>query len=132
MPEFLKELSCGQDIILSIPCREVVYIDFYDFGGIKKMLEFASRYNCTLIINGEEYEHPFSPDVFIYHAKEGSIERVNDETYILLGDSVARRQVLRNVLPLNVEYSQEMLNTPKTTDEITPSNSPSCCLSHLA
>ena len=126
MPDYLKELSCGQDIILSIPCREIVYIDFYDFGGIKKMLEFASRYNCTLIINGEEYEHPFSPDVFIYHAKEGTLERVNDETYILLGDSVARRQVLRNVLPLNVEYTQELLSAPRNTDEITPVSDEYC------
>ncbi len=118
MPDLMRELSCGQDLIISIPCREIVYIDFYEFGAIKKMLEFSSRYNCTLIINGEEYEHPFSPDVFIYHAKDGTFERVNDETYILLGDSVARRQVLRSVLPLNVDFTQNMLTTPLTTDDL--------------
>ena len=118
MPDLMAELAYGQDLILSIPCREIVYIDFYDFGAIKKMLEFSSRYNCTLIINGDEYEHPFSSDVFIYHAADGSFERVNDETYILLGDSVARRQVLRTVLPLNVDFSQEALVEPHTTDEV--------------
>jgi len=126
MPDLLAELSCGQDLIISLPCREIAYIDYYDFGAIKKLLEFSSRYNCTLIINGDEYEHPFSSDVFIYHANEGTFERVNDETYILLGDSVARRQVLRSVLPLNIDFSQERLVEPKSTDELEPVTEEQC------
>ncbi|MBQ4312970.1 MAG: hypothetical protein IJC18_02050, partial [Clostridia bacterium] len=126
MPEMLRELACGQDLILSVPCREIVYIDFYDFGSIKKMLEFSSRYNCTLIIGGEEFEHPFSTDVFIYHAADGSFERVDDETYILLGDSVARRQVLRSVLPLNVDFSKADVVDPKPTDEVPMTTDEQC------
>lgn len=118
MPELLRELSCGQDLILSLPCREIAYIDYYDFSSIKKMLEFSSRYNCTLIINGEEFEHPFSNDIFIYHTADGSLERVNDETYILLGDSVSRRQVLSSVLPLNIDFNAEKLCLPQTTDDV--------------
>lgn len=117
-PDLLAELACGQDLILSVPCREIVYIDYYDFSSIKKLLEFSSSYNCTLIVGGDEYEHPFSNDVFIYHAADGTFERVNDETYILLGDSVARRQVLRQVLPLNVDFSRELLVEPRATDEV--------------
>jgi len=118
MPDLLREISCGQDLIISMPCREIVYIDYYDFAAIKKLLEFGSRYDCTLIINGEEFEHPFSSDVFIYHADSGMIDRVNDETYILLGDSVARRQVLSSVLPLNIDFSAEKLVSPQTTDDV--------------
>jgi len=118
MPDLLRELSCGQDLIISMPCREIAYIDFYDFAAIKKLLEFGSRYDCTLIINGEEFEHPFSSDVFIYHADSGVIDRVNDETYILLGDSVARRQVLSSVLPLNIDFNAQKLVSPQTTDDV--------------
>ena len=127
MPDLLHELSCGQDLIISMPCREIVYIDYYDFAAIKKLLEFGSRYDCTLIINGEEFEHPFSTDVFIYHADSGTLDRVNDETYILLGDSVARRQVLSSVLPLNIDFSAEKLVSPQTTDQI-PAVSDEMCL----
>ncbi|MBE6759937.1 MAG: pentapeptide repeat-containing protein [Ruminococcaceae bacterium] len=126
MPDLLHEISCGQDLIISMPCREIAYIDFYDFAAIKKMLEFGSRYDCTLIINGEEFEHPFSSDVFIYHADSGVIDRVNDETYILLGDSVARRQVLSSVLPLNIDFSAEKLVSPQTTDDVVAVSEEQC------
>lgn len=126
-PELMDEIAGGQDLILALPCREIVYIDFYDFAAIKRLIEFNSRYNCTLIIGGEEYEHPFSNDVFIYHAESGKFERVNDETYILLGDSVARRQVLRSVLPLNIDFSDELMTKPLTTDE-TPMMSDEQCV----
>ncbi len=126
MPDLLHEISCGQDLIISMPCREIVYIDYYDFAAIKKMLEFGSRYDCTLIINGEEFEHPFSSDVFIYHADTGVIDRVNDETYILLGDSVARRQVLSSVLPLNIDFSAEKLVSPQTTDDVVAVSEEQC------
>lgn len=126
--DFLKELSCGQDLIFSVPCREIVYVDFYDFAAIKRLLEFSSRYDCTLMINGDEYEHPFSGDVFIYHAADGSFERVNDETYILLGDSVARKQVLRSVLPLDIEFSEEMLTAPRNTDETEMTTEEQCVI----
>lgn len=122
MPELLDEMALGRDLIITVPCREIVYVDFYDFGAIKKMLEFTSRYNCSLIINGDEYEHPFSPDVFIYHTNEQVFERVNDETYILLGDSVSRRQVLRSVLPLNIDTEPAEMIKPKTTDEVAAIN----------
>ncbi|MBQ6796656.1 MAG: hypothetical protein IJP10_01450, partial [Clostridia bacterium] len=118
MPELIEELSLGRDLIISVPCREIVYIDFYDFAAVKKLLEFSSRYNCTLVINGDEFEHPFAPDVFIYHAQDRTFERVNDENYILLGDSVSRRQVLRSVLPLNIDTLPDELVKAKTTDEV--------------
>lgn len=118
MTDYLKKLSDGKDLILSSPCREIVYIDFYDFAAIKEMLSFSAHYDCVLHINGDEYEHPFSSDVFIYHADDGSIERVNDETYILLGDSVARRQVLKSVLPQEVKVDIEAIVKPRTTDEV--------------
>lgn len=126
MPDLLHAISCGQDLIISMPCREIVYIDYYDFAAIKKLLEFGSRYDCTLIINGEEFEHPFSPDVFIYHADTGVIDRVNDETYILLGDSVARRQVLSSVLPLNIDFNAEKLVFPQTTDDVVAVSEEQC------
>ncbi|MCL2486054.1 MAG: hypothetical protein FWE86_00455 [Oscillospiraceae bacterium] len=116
--EYLDAISGGRDIIMTAPCREIVYIDFYDFGSIKKMLEFTVNYNCSLVINGQEYEHPFSHDVFIYRASDKSMERVNDETYILLGDAVARRQVLSSVLPLNIEVKPEDLVKLKATDQV--------------
>jgi len=131
-PELMDEIAGGQDLILALPCREIVYIDFYDFAAIKRMIEFNSRYNCTLIIGGDEYEHPFSTDVFIYHAESGRFERVNDETYILLGDSVARRQVLRSVLPLNIEFSEDMLTKPLTTDETPMVNDEQCVVQEAA
>lgn len=131
-PQLMEELSCGQDLILALPCREIAYIDFYDFAAIKRLIEFNSRYNCTLIIGGEEYEHPFSTDVFIYHAESGKFERVNDETYILLGDSVARRQVLRSVLPLNIEFSEAALTDPQTTDEVIMLNDEQCVVQEAA
>ena len=118
MPELIEDLSLGRDLIITVPCREIVYIDFYDFAAVKKMLEFSSRYNSTLVINGEEFEHPFSPDVFIYHAEDKTFDRVNDENYILLGDSVSRRQVLRSVLPLNIDTMPDELAKSKTTDEV--------------
>lgn len=117
-PELLDEMARGRDLIIAVPCREIVYVDFYDFTGVKKLLEFIARYDCALNINGDEYEHPFSADVFIYHHEEKTLERVNDETYILLGDSVSRRQVLRSVLPLNIDITPEQLVTPKKTDEV--------------
>lgn len=117
-PSMLEELSKGRDIIISAPCREIVYIDFYEFISVKSMLDFVSRYNCSLMIGGEEYEHPITGDVFLYHADDGSLERVNDESYILLGDSVARREVLHNVLPLNIEVDSITLKRPKMTDEL--------------
>ncbi len=131
-PELMDEIAGGQDLILALPCREIVYIDFYDFAAIKRMIEFNSRYNCTLIIGGEEYEHPFSSDVFIYHADSGKFERVNDETYILLGDSVARRQVLRSVLPLNIEFTDDLLTKPLTTDETPMVNDEQCVVQEAA
>lgn len=118
MSDYLKKLSDGKDLILTSPCREIVYVDFYDFGAIKEMLSFCAHYDCTLHINGDEYEHPFASDVFIYHADDGSLERVNDETYILLGDSVARRQVLRAVLPQEMKVDVEAMVKPLTTDEV--------------
>lgn len=118
MPDYLKELSDGKDLIFTSPCREIVYIDFYDFAAIKEMLGFCAHYDCTLHINGDEYEHPFAPDVFIYHADDSSLERVNDETYILLGDSVARRQVLKAVLPQEIKVDIEAIVKPRTTDEV--------------
>ena len=118
MPELVDELSLGRDLIISVPCREIVYVDFYDFTAVKKLLEFSSKYSCTLVINGDEFEHPFSPDVFIYHANERSFERVNDENYILLGDSVSRRQVLRSVLPLNIDVMPVELTKLRKTDEV--------------
>lgn len=117
-PRMLEKLAKGKDIILSAPCREIVYIDTYNFSAVKHLLEFSSRYNCTLLIGGEEYEHPITPDVFIYHADDRTIERVNDESYILLGDSVARREVLHTVLPLNVEVNIDKLQNPGATDEV--------------
>ena len=117
-PAMLEELSKGRDLILSAPCREIVYVDFYEFVSVKSMLDFVSRYNCTIMIGGEEYEHPITGDVFLYHADDKTMERVNDESYILLGDSVARREVLHNVLPLNVEVDSAALKRPKMTDEL--------------
>lgn len=117
-PKMLEELSKGRDIILAAPCREIVYIDFYEFISVKKLLDFVSRYNCTLMLGGEEYEHPITGDVFIYHADDKTVERVNDESYILLGDSVARREVLHSVLPLNIEVDAAGLKRPKMTDEL--------------
>ncbi len=130
--EMMEELSCGQDLIITVPCREIAYIDFYNFAAIKKLIEFNAHYNCTLIIGGEEYEHPFSQDVFIYHAESGKFERVNDETYILLGDSVARRQVLRSVLPLNIEFDEKQLTEPLTTDEAPMVNDEQCIVQEAA
>ncbi len=118
MPEKLSELADGQDLILTAPCREIVYIDFYDLAAIREMLSFSTHYDCTIQLGGDQYEHPFTPDVFIFHADDGSLERVNDETYILLGDSVARREVLRSVLPLDLKVDIEAIVKPKTTDEI--------------
>ncbi len=117
-PKMLEELSKGKDIILAAPCREIVYIDFYEFVSVKKLIDFVSRYNCTLMLGGEEYEHPITGDVFIYHADDKTLERVNDESYILLGDSVARREVLHSVLPLNMEVDAAGLRRPKMTDEL--------------
>lgn len=117
-PKMLEELSKGKDIILASPCREIVYVDFYEFVSVKKLLDFVSRYNCTLMLGGEEYEHPITGDVFVYHAKDRTLERVNDESYILLGDSVARREVLHSVLPLNMEVDAAGLRRPKMTDEL--------------
>ncbi len=117
-PKMLEELSKGKDIILAAPCREIVYIDFYEFISVKKLIDFVSRYNCTLMLGGEEYEHPITGDVFIYHADDKTLERVNDESYILLGDSVARREVLHSVLPLNIEVDATGLKRPKMTDEL--------------
>lgn len=118
MPEKLKDLADGRDLILTAPCREIVYIDYYDFAAIKEMLSFSAHYDCSIQLGGDIYEHPFSPDVFIYHADDGGIERVNDETYILLGDSVARRQVLRSVLPQDTRIDVDALIRPLTTDEV--------------
>ncbi len=118
MSEYLKDLADGRDLILSSPCREIVYVDFYDFAAIKEMLSFTAHYDCTLHINGDEYEHPFATDVFIYHADDGSLERVNDQTYILLGDSVARRQVLKAVLPQEIKVDVEAIVKPRNTDEV--------------
>lgn len=118
MPEKLKELSDGRDLILTAPCREIVYIDFYDFAAIKEMLSFSAHYDCSIQLGGDTYEHPFTPDVFIFHYDDGSLERVNDETYILLGDSVARRQVLRSVLPQDIRVDVQALVKPLTTDEV--------------
>ncbi len=117
-PKMLEELSRGKDIILASPCREIVYVDFYEFISVKKLLDFVARYNCTLMLGGEEYEHPITGDVFIYHADDKTLERVNDESYILLGDSVARREVLHSVLPLNVEVDAAGLKRPRMTDEM--------------
>ena len=118
LPQKLKELADGRDLIMTIPCREIVYIDFYDFAAIKEMLSFSAHYKCEIQLGGDTYEHPFSPDVFIYHADDGSIERVNDETYILLGDSVARRQVLKSVLPQDTRVDIDALTRPMTTDDV--------------
>ena len=118
MPEKLAELTDGQDLILTAPCREIVYIDFYSLASIREMLSFSAHYDCTIQLGGDQYEHPFTSDVFIYHADDNSIERVNDETYILLGDSVARREVLKAVLPQAQKVDIEAIVKPKTTDEI--------------
>ncbi|MBQ9901486.1 MAG: hypothetical protein IJM51_03760 [Clostridia bacterium] len=118
MPEKLSELAEGKDLILTAPCREIVYIDFYELASIREMLSFSAHYDCTIQLGGDQYEHPFTPDVFIYHADDGSLERVNDETYILLGDSVARREVLKAVLPREIKVDIEAIVKPKTTDEI--------------
>ena len=118
MPEKLSELADGQDLILTAPCREIVYIDFYNLSSIREMLSFSTHYDCTIQLGGDQYEHPFTPDVFIYHADDSSLERVNDETYILLGDSVARREVLKSVLPQDTKVDVEAIVKPKTTDEI--------------
>lgn len=117
-PKMLEELSKGKDIIFASPCREIVYVDFYEFISVKKLIDFVSRYNCTLMLGGEEYEHPITGDVFIYHADDKTIERVNEESYILLGDSVARREVLHSVLPLNIEVDSAGMQRPKMTDEL--------------
>ena len=118
MNDKLSELADGQDLIMTVPCREIVYLDFYDLASIKEMLSFSAHYDCTISLGGDQYEHPFSPDVFIYHADDQSLERVNDETYILLGDSVARRQVLKSVLPQDIKVDVEALIKPKNTDEV--------------
>ncbi|MBQ5544745.1 MAG: hypothetical protein IIU00_03630 [Clostridia bacterium] len=118
LPEKLKELSDGRDLILTAPCREIVYIDYYDFSAIREMLSFSAHYDCSIQLGGDTYEHPFTPDVFIFHYDDGSLERVNDETYILLGDSVARRQVLRSVLPQDIRVDPQALVRPLTTDEV--------------
>ena len=118
MPEKLSELAEGKDLILTAPCREIIYIDFYELSSIREMLSFSAHYDCTIQLGGDQYEHPFTPDVFIYHADDGSLERVNDETYILLGDSVARREVLKAVLPKEMKVDIEAIVKPRTTDEI--------------
>ncbi len=118
MPEKLSELADGRDLILTAPCREIVYIDYYDLASIREMLSFSAHYDCTIQLGGDQYEHPFSPDVFIYHADDGSLERVNDETYILLGDSVARREVLKSVLPQDMKVDIEAIVKPMNTDEV--------------
>ena len=118
MPEKLSELAEGHDLILTAPCREIVYIDYYDLASIREMLSFSAHYDCTIQLGGDQYEHPFTPDVFIYHADDGSLERVNDETYILLGDSVARREVLKSVLPQDMKVDIDAIVKPKNTDEI--------------
>lgn len=117
-PEKLKALADGKDLILTAPCREIIYIDYYDFSSIREMLSFSAHYDCTIQLGGDTYEHPFSTDVFIYHSDDGSVERVNDETYILLGDSVARRQVLKAVLPQDTRVDVQALIRPLTTDEV--------------
>ena len=118
MPEKLSELSEGRDLILTAPCREIIYIDYYELSSIREMLSFSAHYDCTIQISGDQYEHPFTPDVFIYHADDGSLERVNDETYILLGDSVARREVLKSVLPQDLKVDVDAIVKPKNTDEV--------------
>ena len=118
LPEKLAELAEGRDLILTAPCREILYIDYYDLAAIREMLSFSAHYDCTIQLGGDQYEHPFTPDVFIYHADDGSLERVNDETYILLGDSVARREVLKAVLPTDLKVDIDALVRPKTTDEV--------------
>ena len=118
MPEKLSELADGRDLILTAPCREIVYIDYYELPAIREMLSFSAHYDCTIQLGGDQYEHPFSPDVFIYHADDNSLERVNDETYILLGDSVARREVLKSVLPQDMRVDIEAIVKPMNTDEI--------------
>ena len=118
MPDKLSELADGRDLILTAPCREIVYIDFYELSSIREMLSFSAHYDCTIQLGGDQYEHPFTPDVFIYHADDSSLERVNDETYILLGDSVARREVLKAVLPKEIKVDIEAIVKPKNTDEI--------------
>ena len=118
LPEKLAELAEGRDLILSAPCREIIYIDYYDLSSIREMLSFSAHYDCTIQLGGDQYEHPFTPDVFIYHADDGSLERVNDETYILLGDSVARREVLKSVLPQDMKVDIDAIVKPKNTDEI--------------
>ena len=118
LPEKLSELSDGRDLILTAPCREIIYIDYYELSSIREMLSFSAHYDCTIQLGGDQYEHPFTPDVFIYHADDGSLERVNDETYILLGDSVARREVLKSVLPKDIKVDIDAIVKPKNTDEI--------------
>ena len=118
MNDRLSELADGRDLIMTVPCREIVYLDFYDLASIREMLSFSAHYDCTISLGGDQYEHPFSPDVFIFHADDQSLERVNDETYILLGDSVARRQVLKSVLPQDIKVDVEALIKPKNTDEV--------------
>ncbi len=118
MPDKLSELADGKDLILTSPCREIVYIDYYQLSSIREMLSFSAHYDCTIQLGGDQYEHPFTPDVFIYHVDDGSLERVNDETYILLGDSVARREVLKSVLPQDLRVDIEAIVKPMTTDEI--------------
>ncbi len=118
LPEKLAELADGRDLILTAPCREIVYIDYYDLSSIREMLSFSAHYDCTIQLGGDQYEHPFTPDVFIYHADDSSLERVNDETYILLGDSVARREVLKSVLPQDMKVDTDAIVKPKNTDEI--------------
>ena len=118
MPEKLAELAEGRDLILTAPCREIVYIDYYELSSIREMLSFSAHYDCTIQLGGDQYEHPFTPDVFIYHADDSSLERVNDETYILLGDSVARREVLKSVLPQDLKVDIDAIVKPKNTDEI--------------
>ncbi|MDR1001762.1 MAG: hypothetical protein LBL82_00620 [Oscillospiraceae bacterium] len=114
----LDSLAKGRDIILTSPCREIVYIDLYKFTSVKKMLEFSAHYNSSILIGGEEYEHAVTPDVFIYHAETKTLDRVDDESYILLGDSVARREVLHSVLPLNIDLDMDKIAAPCTTDEV--------------
>ena len=118
LPEKLSELADGRDLILTAPCREIIYIDYYELSSIREMLSFSAHYDCTIQLSGDQYEHPFTPDVFIYHADDGSLERVNDETYILLGDSVARREVLKSVLPQDMKVDIDAIVRPKSTDEI--------------
>ncbi|MDR1564236.1 MAG: hypothetical protein LBS74_04675 [Oscillospiraceae bacterium] len=116
--DLLARLSGGRDLIFGMPCREIVYIDKYSFEGVKAMLDLIRDYNCTVYVEDEPYEHPVSSDVFIYRAEDGSLERVNDNDYIMLGDTETRRQILRSAAPQEDFTDFTRLLTPYNTDEV--------------